>query len=124
MKRGIRIIGWSILAITCVWGSACRQSSTTECYPGKSLPIKEIETTESKYLPKKIVREDLKRTDLEDDAITWDELQRLKAEAGFADRWAVEVFPPDAQVVNIANIRHLFLLPGPPDYAWSSERDA
>lgn len=52
------------------------------------------------------------------DGITWDELQWLKAEAGFADSWAVEVFPPDDQVVNVANMRHLWVLPGAPDYGW------
>jgi len=28
------------------------------------------------------------------DGMTWDEMMRLKAEAGFGDRWAVEIFPP------------------------------
>lgn len=50
--------------------------------------------------------------------ITWDEMQRLKAEAGFGHGWAVEVFPDDREVVNVANIRHLWILPGAPDFAW------
>lgn len=50
--------------------------------------------------------------------IVWDDLQRLKGEAGFADAWAVEVFPPDADVVNVQNMRHLFLLPEPPSFGW------
>lgn len=53
------------------------------------------------------------------DGITWDDLQRLKAEAGFADAWAVELFPADAEVVNVANIRHLWLLPAAPAFAWT-----
>ena len=52
------------------------------------------------------------------DGIDWDTLQRLKAEAGFALHWAVEVFPPVTDVVNVANMRHLFLLPEAPGYAW------
>lgn len=52
------------------------------------------------------------------DGITWDELQRLKAEAGFGNRWAVEIFPPDDRIVNVANMRHLFLLDGAPSFAW------
>ncbi len=44
--------------------------------------------------------------------ITWEELHRLKSEAGFGDYEAVEVFPRDADVVNVANIRHLWILPG------------
>lgn len=43
--------------------------------------------------------------------ITWVELQRLKREAGYGDHDAVEVFPPDCDLVNVANIRHLWILP-------------
>lgn len=55
------------------------------------------------------------------DGLSWDDLQRLKAEAGFADAWAVELFPAADQVVNVANIRHLWLLPEAPAYAWQTE---
>jgi hypothetical protein len=44
------------------------------------------------------------------DGITWDELQALKRQCGYGDRLAVEVYPPDADVVNVANIRHLFVI--------------
>jgi hypothetical protein len=54
------------------------------------------------------------------DGITWDELQRLKAEAGFGNHFAVEVFPASDDVVNVANVRHLFVLPEPPPFAWRS----
>jgi hypothetical protein len=47
------------------------------------------------------------------DGITWDDLQRLKAEAGYGDATAVEIYPPDARKVNVANIRHLFLVDAP-----------
>jgi hypothetical protein len=47
------------------------------------------------------------------DDITWDDLQRLKGEVGYGDRCAVELFPPDDQVVNVANMRHLFITPCP-----------
>ena len=53
------------------------------------------------------------------DGITWDDLQRLKAEAGFGDAWAVELFPADTEVVNVANIRHLWLLDAAPAFAWA-----
>lgn len=53
------------------------------------------------------------------DGITWDDLMRVKSECGFGDRWAVECFPPDGQVVNVANIRHLWLLDGPPTFGWT-----
>lgn len=52
------------------------------------------------------------------DGITWDDLQRLKAEVGRGDAWAVEVYPPDAEVVNVQNMRHVFILLEPPPYGW------
>lgn len=53
-----------------------------------------------------------------DDRIEWDELQRLKAEAGYGTCWALEVYPPDDEVVNVGNLRHLWLLPCAPAFAW------
>lgn len=53
------------------------------------------------------------------DGITWDDLQRLKNEAGYSDAWAVELFPADTDVVNVANIRHLWILERPPAFAWT-----
>ena len=52
------------------------------------------------------------------DGISWDDLQRIKNECGFADLWAVEAFPPQDDVINVANMRHLWLLPKPPPYGW------
>lgn len=52
------------------------------------------------------------------DGISWDDLQRLKSEAGYGDRWAVECYPPDGEIVNVANMRHLWLLPEAPSYGW------
>lgn len=50
--------------------------------------------------------------------ITWEELQRLKREAGFGNVDAVEVYPRDCDVVNVANMRHLFLMDEPLPFAW------
>jgi hypothetical protein len=54
------------------------------------------------------------------DGITWDELMACKHACGFGDRWAVEVFPPEQHVVNVANIRHLWLV-DQPSYAWINQ---
>ena len=59
------------------------------------------------------------------DGISWEELQRLKAEAGYGGRDAVEVYPADRDVVNVANIRHLWVMREPVAFAWrksASER--
>ncbi len=55
--------------------------------------------------------------DWEDD-ISWDVLQRLKREAGYGDLDAIEIYPADKDVVNIASMRHLWILPGPHPLAW------
>lgn len=52
------------------------------------------------------------------DGITWDDLQQIKNEIGYSDQWAVEIFPPVDEVVNHANMRHLWVLPTKPNYGW------
>lgn len=52
------------------------------------------------------------------DKITWDELMQLKRECGRGDRDALEVYPADRDVVNVANMRHLWLPPEPVPWAW------
>lgn len=44
-----------------------------------------------------------------EDGISWDVLQKLKRECGYGDRDAVEIYPKDADIVNVANMRHLFV---------------
>lgn len=56
------------------------------------------------------------------DGITWDELQRVKRELGLGNVWAVEVYPPDAELVNVANVRHLWLMDQPPTFAWRKNK--
>lgn len=52
------------------------------------------------------------------DGITWDELQDLKRQAGFGEQMAVEIYPDDFNVVNDANMRHLWVLPESLSFAW------
>jgi hypothetical protein len=52
------------------------------------------------------------------DGITWDDLQHLKTLAGYGERVAVELYPPDRDMVNVANLRHLWILPTAPDFMW------
>lgn len=54
------------------------------------------------------------------DGLSWDDLQRAKREVGRGDCWAVEVYPADGDVVNVANMRHLWLLPERPAFAWQA----
>lgn len=43
------------------------------------------------------------------DGVTWDELQRITRECGYGECDAVEAFPADTDVVNDANMRHLWV---------------
>lgn len=52
------------------------------------------------------------------DGITWDELQVIKAECGYGDMDALELYPMAADVVNVANLRHLWVMREPVAFAW------
>lgn len=56
-----------------------------------------------------------------EDGITWDDLQRLKREAGYGDIDAVEIYPKDCDTVNVANLRHLWLMDAPIMFAWRKQ---
>ena len=53
-----------------------------------------------------------------DQNIPWEELQRCKRETGHGDWYGVEVYPRDRDVVNDANMRHLWLLSEPLRIGW------
>lgn len=42
----------------------------------------------------------------------------IKRQLGYGDFDAVEVYPKDNDVVNVANIRHLFILNEPLPFIW------
>lgn len=50
--------------------------------------------------------------------ITWDELQVIKRGIGRGDKDAVEVFPKDKDMVYVANMRYIWILDKPLDFAW------
>lgn len=52
------------------------------------------------------------------DGITWDQLYAIKAAIGYGQHDAVEVYPGVAPLVNVANIRHLWVMRAPLPYAW------
>lgn len=65
-----------------------------------------------------ICRTKLRRDGDYEDGISWDELQEIKSKMGFGDRDAVEVYPPERDVANVANMRHLWVLDYRLDFAW------
>jgi len=54
------------------------------------------------------------------DGLTWDELQDIKRECGYGNVYAVEVYPRDRDLINVANFRHLWLLAVPLPIGWFS----
>lgn len=50
--------------------------------------------------------------------ISWDDLQRIKSECGYGLHDAVELFPTYSSVVNVANIRHLWVTRDLVTFAW------
>lgn len=50
--------------------------------------------------------------------ITWDDLQQVKRETGHGDRYAVEIYPRERDIVNVGNLRHLWLLDRPLPLGW------
>jgi hypothetical protein len=65
-----------------------------------------------------VSRNELTRTGDWKAGITWDDLQRIKHEAGYGDRDAVEIYPCDEDIVDVANMRHLWILPDPCPFKW------
>ena len=55
------------------------------------------------------------------DGITWDELQEIKRQIGRGDSFAVEIFPADDKIVNVGNLRHLWILPAALSFAWGEK---
>lgn len=52
------------------------------------------------------------------DGIAWEELMSLKRQCGRGSRDALEVYPADRDIVNVANMRHLWLPVDPVAFAW------
>lgn len=52
------------------------------------------------------------------DGIALEELMSLKRQCGRGSRDALEVYPADRDIVNVANMRHLWLPVDPVAFAW------
>jgi len=75
------------------------------------------------FSEKTSIRISVSRTELGKDGkwsenISWDDLQLIKHKIGFGDRMAVEIYPMDIDVVNVANMRHLWILNDDLDIGW------
>ncbi len=50
--------------------------------------------------------------------IRWEELQEIKKQCGFGMLCAVEIYPPEKSIINVANMRHLWILNKAPSFMW------
>ncbi len=50
--------------------------------------------------------------------ISWDDLQAIKNAIGYSHYWCVECYPPREETVNVANMRHLWVLDYIPEFGW------
>jgi len=97
-------------------------------WPTFSVGTKPLDVWRSRYFLVQIfdfepIRLTINRTSLQnngqwDDKILWDELQSLKNQCGFGDYAAVEIFPPDKDLINDCNMRHLWIMGSPPHFMW------
>ena len=55
------------------------------------------------------------------DGITWDELQRIKNETLGEEVWCIENYPAQSELVNVSNMRHLYVLEEPPAQRFPTE---
>jgi hypothetical protein len=82
---------------------------TISCFHEPSIGTWEDDVFEvAGFLDQNTIRLDIWRKDMKD-GIGWDELHTIKSKCGFADFDAVEFYPRDCDVLNTANIRHLYL---------------
>jgi hypothetical protein len=70
-----------------------------------------------------ITRNEIGKTRTFVDGISWDELQDIKNQIGYADRMAIEIYPASDRVINVANMRHLWVLPVPLAVGWNQTAD-
>lgn len=58
------------------------------------------------------------RGDKWQDGIKWEDMQWIKCRCGYGDMDAVEIYPKDSDLVNVANMRHLWVMIEPLTFAW------
>lgn len=105
------------------WPDSVTGDTRLRVWRSKAFLVQEFSTSASSPFTAGIVRLSVCRTQMLpngrwQEGISWDELQTIKNACGYADRDAVEVYPAEGDVVNVANMRHLWVLPFPLQFAW------
>lgn len=80
----------------------------TESAPGK-MPLHRVSVHSTDILPDGNWSDD----------ISWDDLMQIKREIGYGNYFAIEIYPEDINIVNVANMRHLWVfLENPLSIGW------
>jgi len=73
-------------------------------------------------LPDGVIRLTVCRTAIDGDdwaaEISWDSLQDIKRRIGYGDSYGIEIYPREVDLVNVAAMRHLWLLAEPLHIGW------
>ncbi len=93
------------------------QPRPTRVWRSRDFLVQEF-AEEDGWIRMSVNRTELLETGRYRDGITWDELQGVKCAIGFGDWWGVELYPPGRCVVDVANMRHLWLRKEPLDCGW------
>ena len=99
------------------WPKSKGAEKITGVFRSQEFLVQEFQ--EGKNIRLSINRTEMKTDGRWSDNISWDELQEIKRQVGYGDRYAVEVYPKDKDVINVANMRHLWILPGPLKIGWT-----
>jgi hypothetical protein len=58
-----------------------------------------------------------------EEGLSWEELQQVKREIGYGHWYGIEIYPRDVDIVNVANLRHLWILAAPLSIGWFKDRN-
>lgn len=98
-----------------------RQVTPERVFRSKTFLVQIFDETDG-AIRMSVARTELDKSGHWKDGISWEELQNLKREAGYGSMQAVEIYPPDWDVVNVANMRHLWIMLDPLPFQWRAAR--
>ena len=93
---------------TSEWPAITQGSDLIDVYRNREFLVQVF--NDNDWIRISVIRTNLNKDGEYSDGITWDELQAVKAGVGYADFEAVEIYPKNCDVVNVANMRHLFIV--------------
>lgn len=105
------------------WPIGFKANGGTGCFRSRDFLVQRFQEHAG---PGAVIRLSINRTEIDNNGdykadISWEELQWIKNVLGYHASDAVEIYPIQKDVVNVANMRHLWILPLPLAFAWRSK---